>query len=700
MKSRHLIGTVAMVTVCSAFAGMAMGQIPGLVAYWPFDDGSGLIAADMVGGHDGYLIGGTDGGPTWATGRFGGALSFDGNNDFVGVPPEGGFFGSAQGSVSFWVNTADPVPTDLATMFYGTYNVGDGGGGGTDNGNADQEMEIHLNTGTNGGRVRTRIYYPDGTNVNSQTPATVTVNNGQWHHVVWTWTNTGNNRIYTDGVQRDQDTMAGRPAFLCKGCVRIARGGSSGSRYYGPGLMDDLRVYNRELTAAEVTTLFTTPPGALPVGHVTRTLPSTLLFTPATPVTVKLTATRIGAGGQLVITETVPTGLTPSGITVTAGTQSVAGQNITWTVTPGASGETLTYQVTPSAGGTLTWGGTYTGGTGWTGLVIAGDKTMVGGVAVGQFTWHGNIGDPPLGQRDGNPSLPGSAALAGTVYTISGAGWDVAYNRDRCYVAARAVSGDFTADATVGWVTPGSNTWAKAGIMVRRRMTGASPMAHVALRNPNVIPAGADIHRQYRLTEEQNATGSQLTTKTAPVRFRVSRVGTTITGQYDQASSWVTMLGTPVTIPELSPNDLVVCLFVTSHTDNNADGGTTWTALSTATFNNVVIAPIAALPPAAPSNLTAAVKPGNKVQLTWSDNSNNEQGFILERKTSGTATFAEIARPAANETSYLDSAVTRGQAYTYRIRAFNASGESANTPEVTVVVVAPLDARRWRFYTK
>lgn len=88
-------------------------------------------------------------------------------------------------------------------------------------------------------------------------------------------------------------------------------------------------------------------------------------------------------------------------------------------------------------------------------------------------------------------------------------------------------------------------------------------------------------------------------------------------------------------------------------------------------------------PPTAPANLLANALSGTAVQLAWVDNSNNESGFSVERRT-GAGMFAEIARPMANATSHQDTGLTPGVSYTYRVRAFNAGGNSAFTNEATV----------------
>ena len=63
--------------------------------------------------------------------------------------------------------------------------------------------------------------------------------------------------------------------------------------------------------------------------------------------------------------------------------------------------------------------------------------------------------------------------------------------------------------------------------------------------------------------------------------------------------------------------------------------------------------------PAPPSNLTITSLLSNRVSLSWSDNSNNETGFKIQRKTGVTGTYADIRTTAANVTAYNDSTVTR-----------------------------------------
>jgi fibronectin type 3 domain-containing protein len=95
--------------------------------------------------------------------------------------------------------------------------------------------------------------------------------------------------------------------------------------------------------------------------------------------------------------------------------------------------------------------------------------------------------------------------------------------------------------------------------------------------------------------------------------------------------------------------------------------------------------------PAAPSSLTADGVSPNQIHLTWQDSAENESGFIVER-SSGGATFAPLVTVGVNVTDYLDSGLTAGTTYFYRVRATNAIGDSATTPVVSGTTLMPLSA--------
>jgi hypothetical protein len=82
--------------------------------------------------------------------------------------------------------------------------------------------------------------------------------------------------------------------------------------------------------------------------------------------------------------------------------------------------------------------------------------------------------------------------------------------------------------------------------------------------------------------------------------------------------------------------------------------------------------------PAAPSNLTATTISRTQINLSWVDNSDNEAGFKIERcKNANCTNFVEVAQVGANVTTFANTGLTKNTTYNYRVRAFNAGGNSA-----------------------
>ncbi len=80
-------------------------------------------------------------------------------------------------------------------------------------------------------------------------------------------------------------------------------------------------------------------------------------------------------------------------------------------------------------------------------------------------------------------------------------------------------------------------------------------------------------------------------------------------------------------------------------------------------------------PPTAPT-LTDVVGTSNNVLLGWTDNSNNEDGFKVERKEEISGTYTQIGTTGANVNVYADSGLQFGKVYCYRVRAYNSAGNS------------------------
>jgi hypothetical protein len=699
MVARRWIGVVSMGLLCWALTGRALSQVPsGQVSYWPLDDGSGTTARDMAGTNNGTLVNG----PTWVTtGRFGGALSFNGTAQaYVNIPP--GFVLGQAGSVSMWVQTSTNYQTlgHHGHIFWACQtNDGDGYG--------DQiEMHVTMRGGdaANNGQV----------NFNAEVGATdITItspnpyNNGQWHHIVATWDRAANCVLYMDGAQVAQASYATAPNVNYSGSVRLgAPAGTGYTRYYA-GLLDEVRYFNRALTAADVTALFNLVPGQTN-GTVARSLPTTG-FSGATPVPVILTATP-NLGGAMTVREGIPTGWgTPVITPPSNGTANFAGSTITWNLTLAPSTPaTLNYTVTPPTvcdPKTYTWVGRYDAGATYQNLAVGGNTVMnraSDGWQNALLTWTNSewISDEtPVGHVD--------YFACDDSYTFYGAGHDIWDAADDFQFLYANVTGNFQIQAVVDLQTV-PNVWTKAGLMARASNAQGSPFVDMVVSGTGpTAPTGQTFTGNRRLAFQwrdtlggacagpANNAGYADNNNLVTLRLeRTTASGNGIIGGYDNGEGVVNWaFGTQVApnIPTATP--IIVGLCLTSHQTGTE---------ARAVFTNITRTggfPPPATPPTAPSNLTA-VQIVARVQLAWTDNSTNETGFKIERKTGVGGTYAEIAVGAANSPSYLDSNVVAGTTYYYRVRATNLAGDSAYSNEANIAVTQALEARRWVLYEK
>jgi hypothetical protein len=230
--ARDAAGNTATTPIRTFTVANAPPAANGPVASYSFDAGSGTTLADRSGrGHDGVISG-----ATWsASGHTGGALSFDGVNDWVTVADHADLDLTNGLTLEAWVNpsTASGWRTilmkELTTrMSYGMY------GSGTPN--------------------RPSGYFDiGGAEVNVTGTAAPTANT--WVHVAVTYDGS-TLRLYVNGTQVATRAQAGS-ITASSGPLRIG-GNAIWGEYYA-GRIDDVRIYNRALTAAEIVVDRNTP---------------------------------------------------------------------------------------------------------------------------------------------------------------------------------------------------------------------------------------------------------------------------------------------------------------------------------------------------------------------------------------------------------------------------------------------------------
>jgi transcriptional regulator CtsR len=129
---------------------------------------------------------------------------------------------------------------------------------------------------------------------------------------------------------------------------------------------------------------------------------------------------------------------------------------------------------------------------------------------------------------------------------------------------------------------------------------------------------------------------------------------------------------------------------VTSYSSTGLMAGTTYyyrvlaqNAAGRSAYSNEAYAATSGIVPFAPSSLTATAASSSQINLTWRDNSTNEGGFMIERKTGVSGTWAPIINVGINVTSYSSTGLMAGTTYYYRVLAQNAAGRSAYSNEAS-----------------
>ena len=198
----------------------------GPVAHWKLDEDSGATANDTAGNHHGLVSGGT-----WASGHIDGGLTFNGSSDHVSVPDDDTLDLVDAFTLSAWINNQQLNGYDLV------FNKGDAG--------SDQNFYF----GTVGDEITFGFHNGGFQEFNT---TTVNLQTGTWYHIAATFDNTSDEvRVYLDGAEVLSTTTTISP-IINAGKLYI---GKSQHGEYWNGTLDDLRIYDRILSPAEVTAL-------------------------------------------------------------------------------------------------------------------------------------------------------------------------------------------------------------------------------------------------------------------------------------------------------------------------------------------------------------------------------------------------------------------------------------------------------------
>ncbi len=196
----------------------------GLVGYWSMDEGTSTIAHDFSGNkNNGTLTGSTL--PSWVNGKLGKAISFNGSN-YVSIT-SGPYLNYRPVTFALWIKESSSQ--------YGTFMIGKSGYGGFLRDYGD-------------GRYEWDIYSGGENNIFANIPSY-----NQWHFVVGTYDGT-TQILYIDGISAASQALNVMPGATSD--FGIGSCPFCGPGQFTTGQIDEVRVYNRALSATDVNELY------------------------------------------------------------------------------------------------------------------------------------------------------------------------------------------------------------------------------------------------------------------------------------------------------------------------------------------------------------------------------------------------------------------------------------------------------------
>jgi len=609
----------------------------GLVGWWKFDEGSGAVTADSSGyGNTGTLVSS----PVWAAGHVGpGALTFNGSTNYVNVPNSSG--------------SLDNLQTTHMTVAAWIKATGTGGG---NSGRIIEKGGWFFAMQLSGSSPVVRFTSQDSAGYRNSTPIALNT----WVHVAATWDGAGPGsgmHLYVNGVAADDATPVagnGSTPGADVGSASIGNRASDHARGF-PGTIDDVRVYNRILSPAEIQALasgsaLTAPTGLLsPAASSNQINLSWTASTDNVPVTGYLIERCAGSGcssfGQIGTTATpmyFDTGVAPS---------STYGYRVRATDANGTSGYSNT--VTASTSGTLPYP-----------CVSTGPGTTC--------YFYDEVGRLKVVQRDDGARLAYTLDAAGNRLATAGL---LATALSKPTLSVSPIS---ATSLQLSWSIPTGGNGQLTYVVYRNgqniRTVGTNSMVDTGLAPyTSYTYTAATSDSQANQSQSDPVTG---TTYAYPVisTFSAAPVSSTAI-QLTWSATNTNGGGTGLTYTVVRGTTPVSGCNASGCTDTGLQAGTPYTY--TLTARNGVDAVTATASgrtyPLPVISVTATAASGTSISLTWStDDTGGPAGTITYDVMRGSTLLA--TRTTA--TSYVDNGLSPNVTYTYTVTAYDSAQDS------------------------
>ena len=282
-KSARIAAIFALCFLYNLIAPPSTAQTTGLVAAYSFNEGTGTTVTDLSGNN----LTGTIVGASWSTqGKYGNALSFNGTSNYVdlGNPTALKLTGSM--TIEAWIKAAANPPNDGQIVA-----------------KSNNASGWQFKTSPDTGPHTFGIAVGSSSSAQTQRYSNTVRSLNTWYHVAGVYDNTARIlNIYVNGVL-DSGTLLGTvPSAQFNSTVNVNIGRRTGG-YYFNGIIDEIRIYNRALSQAEIQTDMNTPLGATGGDTQAPTAPANLSASASSSTQIGLTWTastdNVGVTGYL-----------------------------------------------------------------------------------------------------------------------------------------------------------------------------------------------------------------------------------------------------------------------------------------------------------------------------------------------------------------------------------------------------------------
>jgi hypothetical protein len=212
--------------------GTAIARDAAMVGHWKLDDAKGTLAADASGNG---LVGSLRNGPAWSTGRKGGALSFNGINQYVELGNAPKLTPAGPFTVAAWVNPA-AVGGKHRYILADYVERGD-------------QSSFALSIEPSG---QAAFFWENPSGIEPKALSRSIPKAGTWVHLAGVWDGSAR-KVYVNGVLEGTET-ASQPRPSGVSMVAIGRPGAFNGLYFS-GDIEDVRLYSRALSDAELSVL-------------------------------------------------------------------------------------------------------------------------------------------------------------------------------------------------------------------------------------------------------------------------------------------------------------------------------------------------------------------------------------------------------------------------------------------------------------